>query len=70
MRYKYKPTIIESARLSDGSLLEISRIGRKYYVMHASPILGEPPETWFDLSRADAYEIFTQILGSDVLEAY
>ena len=59
---------IESTHLSDGSLLELTRTGRNYRVMLASPAMFEAPLIKFGLNKAQAYEIYADFIKCDVLE--
>ena len=68
MRVQKRPEKIESTYLSNGQLMEISKIGRKYTFMLASPDLMTAPDLLHGLSKKEAYEAFETHLRADVLE--
>ena len=59
---------IERCHLSDGSLLELTRAGRKYRVMKASPVWLEPPTIHADKTVKEARQIYADYLEADVCE--
>lgn len=62
-----KISTVESHRLSDGTLVEISKVGRAYRYMHTSNDWLDAPELSGDLSKADAYAMLDAAMREDVL---
>ena len=65
---KMKFTTIISFRLSNGALLEMTKTGRKYRVMVASPIINEAPEIYFDLTKKEGLQTCSEIIKNDVCD--
>jgi len=61
--------IIEQTRLSTGQLMVIEQQGRKYNFCLHSTQWGVPPDSLYNLSKAEAYEAYNIHLQADVCES-
>lgn len=59
---------LERHNLSDGGFVHINRFGHKYNVCRTYPDLFTPPDSAYDLTKAEAYELAADILRDDVCE--
>lgn len=59
---------IESHRLSDDTLAEVSRFGRTYSFMHTTNEWGVAPHTVINISKSEAMTLLADTLRDDVLE--
>jgi hypothetical protein len=59
---------IESHRLSDGTLAEVTKYGRTYTYMHTAAVWPEAPFVETGLNKAAAMELLIADLQADVME--
>lgn len=60
--------IVESHRLSDGTLCEITRFGRKYTFLHTSQTWMDAPVIVVGITKNQALKLLGDALEEDVME--